>query len=443
MSRADSALARALALAFLDGDWQFEALLDRAAQVLGGRRRWVRRLVKDLLAAFPRAPRDTPSTLADWIGDHPSLAEAAARAREAGRALRVVAIHPGHTEMGRRRWPVPPLDDLGDLAELLDLDQEHLAWFADQQHHARRTPDGPLHHYRRRWIARSGRTPRLLEAPLPRLRALHRTLTHQVLAAVPTHPAAHGFVPGRSAVTGARQHVGRDAVLGLDLSAFFASVSAARVRAIWRAAGYPEPVADALTGLVTTLAPVRVLGAMPPGGAPEGRALLRAWLRTPHLPQGAPTSPALANLAAWRLDARLAGYAAAAGWCYTRYADDLTFSGGSDLARRAEAVAATLSRIVAEEGFRVNPAKTRLRTASQRQVVTGIVVNRTPGPGRAEYDRLKALLHNASRTGGQAQNREGHPEFAAQVRGRIAWVTQLHPERGARLLAAWHAVDWG
>ncbi|MBK6874630.1 MAG: RNA-directed DNA polymerase [Kineosporiaceae bacterium] len=442
MRLSDSTLARALAMAFLDGDWEFDPLLDRAAQVLGGRRRWVRRLVKDLLAAFPRTPRDAPSALAGWIGAHPSLIEAAARARDAARPLRVAAIHPGHTEMGRRRWPVATLDDLADLAELLDLDQAHLAWFADQQHRARRAPDGPLHHYRRRWISRSGRTPRLLEVPLPRLRALQRTLTHEVLAHIPTHPAAHGFVRGRGAVTGAQQHVGRDAVLSLDLSAFFASVSAARVRAIWRAAGYPEPVADALTGVVTTLAPVRMLTAMPPGGPPEARALLRAWLRASHLPQGAPTSPALANLAAHRLDARLAGYAAAAGWCYTRYADDLTISGGPEMVRRTDAVVAALSRIVTEEGFRVNPTKTRLRTASQRQLVTGIVVNRRPGPGRSEYDQLKALLHNASRTGGQAQNRDGHPAFAAHVRGRIAWVAQLHPERGARLLATWHEVDW-
>ncbi len=201
-------------------------------------------------------------------------------------------------------------------------------------------------------------------------------------------------------------------------------------------------MADALTGLVTTAAPVGVLSAMPAGGSADARALLRAWLRTPHLPQGSPTSPYLANLADHRLDLRLAGYAAASGWCYTRYADDLTLSGGTDLAHRADAVVAAVSRIVADEGFRVNPGKTRLRTADQRQVVTGIVVNHRPGPGRAEHDRLKALLHNASRTSGRAQNLAGHPDFAAYVRGRIAWVAQLHPERGARLLAAWHQVDW-
>lgn len=445
MTAQQRALAQALAFSFLDGSWEFAPLLDRGAHVLGARRRWMRRLVRDLLTTFPRPPRDAPAGVAAWIGEHPALLAAQAQARAAGRPLRVLGILPGRTEMGRRPWPVTPLDDLSDLATLLDLDQTRLAWFADEQHRLRRAPSGPLHHYRRRWLARTGRSPRLIEAPLPRLLAIQRILAREILAPIPTHPAAHGFVPGRSTVTGAREHVGSAAVLGLDLSAFFATVTGARVNGLLRTAGYPEPVARALTGLFTTLTPIAVLRTMPATGSAEGRALLRAWLRGPHLPQGAPSSPALANLAAYRLDARLSGYAAAAGLRYTRYADDLTFSappGDVDLRRRQRAVVAAVAGIVAEEGFRLNPAKTRLREAGQRQQVTGIVVNARTSPGRAEYDRLKALLHNAARTGGAAQNHHGHPEFAAQVRGRIAWIAQLHPERGARLLAAWERVDW-
>ena len=108
---------------------------------------------------------------------------------------------------------------------------------------------------------------------------------------------------------------------------------------------------------------------MPSGGEDRARAALRRALAAPHLPQGAPSSPHLANLCVQRLDRRLAGYAAAAGAVYTRYADDLTFSGAAGLAPARLVRAVT--QIVAEEGFTVNRAKTRVQRATQRQLVTG------------------------------------------------------------------------
>jgi hypothetical protein len=81
-----------------------------------------------------------------------------------------------------------------------------------------------------------------------------------------------------------------------------------------------------------------------------------------------------------------------------------------------------------------------VRGAATRQVVTGIVVNQGTNTVRSEYDRLRAVLHNAARTGLEAQNRAGHPDFAAQLWGRIGWVEQLNPERGARLRAAFARV---
>src|SRR4029434_6987444 len=81
-----------------------------------------------------------------------------------------------------------------------------------------------------------------------------------------------------------------------------------------------------------------------------------------------------------------------------------------------------VSVIAADEGFRLNPAKTQIRTAAEQQALAGLVVNAAPAVARTEYDALRALLHNAARTGLDEQNREGHADFASYLAGRIAWV---------------------
>ena len=93
---------------------------------------------------------------------------------------------------------------------------------------------------------------RLLEAPKRELKDLQRQVLHQVLDRIRRIPAAHGFRPGRSALTAAAPHAGRPVVVRLDLEAFFTSVAAGRVYGLFRLAGYPEPVAHSLAGLCTT-----------------------------------------------------------------------------------------------------------------------------------------------------------------------------------------------
>ena len=119
----------------------------------------------------------------------------------------------------------------------------------------------------------------------------------------------------------------------MDLRDFFVSVPSIRVTAIFLTAGYPEPVARLLSGLCTNIVPTQVIHKVTRAD-PNGARRALSWQNQrpyacPHLPQGSPTSPALANLAAYRFDARLAALSAAAGAVYTRYADDLVFSGGT------------------------------------------------------------------------------------------------------------------
>jgi hypothetical protein len=266
------------------------------------------------------------------------------------------------------------------------------------------------------------------------LKAIQRKVLHEIIDRIPPHEAAHAFRAGRSIRTFAAPHAGRAAVWRLDLKNFFPSITASRVHALFRVAGYPLKVAQVLTGLCTTQLPFGLL-------APNQSSVPSVfWDR--HLPQGAPTSPALSNLAAFRLDVRLSAWAAECGATYTRYADDLAFSGGEDIAASTHRFRRTVLQVIIEEGFRPNAAKSRWMTAGMRQHLAGVVVNRHPNIRRDEYDRLKAILTNCIRHGPAGQNRDGHADFRAHLAGRIAHIRSIHPSRGERLQRLFERIDW-
>ena len=234
---------------------------------------------------------------------------------------------------------------------------------------------------------------------------------------------------------------GKAGVLRIDLADFFSSVTAARVFGIFATLGYPAAVARVLTGLCTTETPAAVWERRP--GARAGAEFER-WekLRARHLPQGAPTSPALANLAAMRMDRRLSGLARAAGAAYTRYADDLAFSGDAEFVRGWKRFEAWVGAVAGEEGFAVNHRKTRMMRAGVRQRVAGVVVNVRPNVEREEYELLKAILTNCVRHGARGQNREGVADFRAHLAGKIAQVAAVHAGRGAKLRGLLERIEW-
>ena len=433
-------LSRCLADAFLAGAWNEDGLVARARQVLAPGPTWIPPLARRVLDAYHRPPADRPRELAAFI----AFALERTPSPEYGRPSVRRWLLP-ELAMARRRWPVPELSSVGALARHLDLGEGDLAWLADARGLERTADDERLRHYRYMWLPRPGGPPRVIERPKARLKEIQRQLLHEVLDRIPAHDAAHGFTRGRSARTHAAAHTGRHVVMRLDLEDFFASVAAGRVFGIFRTAGYPEPVAHALTALTTNAVPVDEWAAVP---RPAAAALVGAHhrlgrrLATPHLPQGAPTSPALANLAAFALDRRLSGLAAALDLTYTRYADDLTLSGGRRLGREAGRLGTAIAAIAREEGFRVNDRKSTLATRGRRQLVCGIVVNDRLNVARTEYDLLKAILHNAARSGPAHENRAGVPDFRAHLLGRIAWVQSLHPARGAKLRSQFARIDW-
>ncbi len=438
-------VARNLAAAFLAGPWSPDGLVERGALACGWRERWLSSLARRVVAAFEQPAQVDEKRLALFIGGDEGFARAWATSCRRGHIpLRQVfwttpAMRP-RTSLAAS-WPVPALGTPGALADWLGLGPGALDWFADCHGREATVPPGPLRHYTYQWLAKPSGKFRLLEMPKARLKAIQRRLLHEILDHVPPHAAAHGYRGGRSVATYAAPHAGRDIVLRLDLRDFFPAVRASRVHALFATLGYPGAVARALTGLCTNVVPADVWR-NPPG---EEKMGTREWARRlgyPHLPQGAPSSPALANLCARRLDCRLAALAEAVGGRYTRYADDLAFSGGPELERVARRFQVQVCRIALEEGFEVNTRKTRFMRPGVRQQLAGVVLNAHANIGRDDYDRLKAILYNCVRHGPGSQNRAGHDNFRAYLAGRIAYVHMLNPSRGRRLRELFERIRW-
>lgn len=321
------------------------------------------------------------------------------------------------------------------LANWLEIPIGRLAWLVHRFSDNSKPATEAEAHYHFRWLAKRRGGHRLIESPKKTLKAAQHKILAEILNQVAPHPAAHGFAPGRSIVTNATPHVEAAIVLKFDLSDFYATVTFGRVTAIFRAMGYSREAAIWLARLTTSALPANI-----PFLKQEPSAVLPYLKR--HLPQGAPTSPALANLSAYSLDVRLSGLARAFGATYTRYADDLTFSGPEAFSRSLRDFIPLVSQIIRQERFRVNRAKRKVIRANRALVVTGIVVNQKLNIRRRQYDRLKAVLHNCVRHGPASQNRGQHPRFADHLRGRIAYVSQLNAARGEKLLAIYNRIDW-
>jgi RNA-directed DNA polymerase len=396
---------------------------------------------REVLAAYHRPPSDRPRELAGVI-DLALRQQPPAGEPEPPRVRRRLVPEPA---MGRRRWPVPEIASLGELATFLGVSDGELAWFADARMLERTVEAERLRRYRYTTLHRPGRPVRVIERPKRRLKEIQRRILRELLDWIPAHEASHGFTHGRSVRSHAREHTGQFVVVRLDLEDFFASIAASRVYGIFRTAGYPESVAHSLTALTTNVLPSALWHTLPRPADPAGidaHHRLGRRLATPPLPQGAPTSPSLANMAAFRLDRRLNGLAASLEVKYTRYADDLTFSGPSRLVRVANTLRAAVAEIAREEGFMVNHHKSTLATRAGRQRVCGVVVNERLNPPRHEYDLLRAILHNSRVHGPTSKNREALPDFQAHLLGRISWIGSLNPERGEKLRGRFTNIAW-
>jgi retron-type reverse transcriptase len=203
---------------------------------------------------------------------------------------------------------------------------------------------------------------RWIEAPSEPLKQVQRKILDRLLESMPLNGAAHGFIRDRSILSHAANHVKKRWVINLDIRSFFPSVDSERVHEV--ALELPISPSDA-------------------------ELFVKLTTRKNHLPQGAPTSPALGNLVLRGMDRKMCDLVRGTGWFYTRYADDLTLSGF----RKPRQIFDDAIAIVHESGFQTSAEKCRIRGRNRRQMVTGIVVNRKLALPREKRRMVRAMKH--------------------------------------------------
>lgn len=309
------------------------------------------------------------------------------------------------------RLGLPQLSTFLEVASALNIEPAQLQWLVYER------GDSKIDHYIRFTIPKRSGGTRLISRPRFALEKAQRWVSETILAQQELHPAAMAFRKGISIVDNARVHAGSEVIVRLDLKDFFPSITFSRVRGLFESFGYNPGVATVLALICTDSPRVQLELDGRNHVVPVGERAL---------PQGACTSPMLANLVGRRLDRRIQGYAKKAGWTYTRYADDLVIS-TKEKDASPHRIIRGITAVIEAEGFVVNEDKTRVMRAPNRQTVTGLLVNEEVTLTRKDRRRVRAFLHRCSTQGFERVSNEIGKDAEAVARGYLSYAQMVNP----------------
>lgn len=289
---------------------------------------------------------------------------------------------------------------------------------------------------------------RTIVVPDRELMSVQRWLNAYVLDHTSPNRASVAFSPGDSIRKAAEPHCGANWLIKMDLRNFFESVTERQVYEVFRAIGYQPLIAFELSRLCTRVAPShRHLNRY---RAQWGWRTIEPYRQgvMGHLPQGAPTSPRLANLAARALDERLSGLAEAYNFIYSRYADDLTFSTQGRFSRgAAQSFLGKITAVIGSAGFAPNEAKTSIASPGARKIVLGLLVDGDePRLSREFKAKIRQHLYYLEKHGTAAHAaRQGNATvfgLRRHILGLIQHARQIERNYGDEQLRRFNAITW-
>lgn len=257
-----------------------------------------------------------------------------------------------------------------------------------------------------------------ISMPKDILNDIQKFIKEHVLDNIPISLYAYGFVKGKNIYKNAERHCNKDCVLNIDFKDFFPSIDGKRVYYIFNElCGYNEFVSLFLSEFC---------------------------LLNNSLPQGASTSPVISNIVTYKLDLRLSKFAKKSGFTYSRYADDITFSGGYELTKTY--YLNVIKKIINEEGFIINPRKLRYQRRGRRQEVTGLIVNNLePSISKLYIIELRQELYYINKFGiSEHKKNKGfiNNYYKEHILGKILFIKSINEELGRIYLDKFNQINW-
>ncbi|OQB13599.1 MAG: Reverse transcriptase (RNA-dependent DNA polymerase) [Firmicutes bacterium ADurb.Bin193] len=254
-----------------------------------------------------------------------------------------------------------------------------------------------------------------LHIPSVELKYLQCWILDNILIKVQISPYATGFCNNKSIIDNAKMHIGSECILNMDIKDFFPSIKFTMVFRIFAYYGYTKELSFVFAKLCTY---------------------------EDSLPQGSPASPCISNIVSLRIDKRLSLLAEKYNACYSRYADDITFSGNGGIKKLIEITA----KILTEEGFSLNTKKTRMQFSHQRQEVTGLIINGGTIRVNKKYKRdLYQICYYCKKFGvdSHLQKIKCNKSFYKEhLYGKAYFVNMVEPEEGKKLFKILNEIQW-
>lgn len=294
------------------------------------------------------------------------------------------------------------------LAQVLEIKKNHLVYYAYKKPNDRKYITFDIR-------KRSGKF-RRIQAPIEPVKLIQKKLNYLLSLVYNPLNCAHGFIQGRSVLSNARLHVRKTYILNIDLQDYFPSIHFGRIFGLLQSPpfGFPKEVSAYLSQLCTC---------------------------SGILPQGAPTSPLLANMITYSLDKSLMSISHENNLYYSRYADDLTFStfessAGQSLSNSESELRKSIEAAIQISGFKLNPEKIRFSGRYDHKEVTGIIVNKKCNVRRRYYRQIRAMLHAWEKYGYKA----AEDEFKTKYDKRNRWKNTVSGIRFHKVVKG--KIDW-